>query len=281
MYYTLFPWADGGNLREFWEFQESRLGDTDLLLWSLSQMHGIADALKALHSTNYRHGDLKPDNILHFKRGNPFCKDSKDVLVIADFGVSKMHRQVTKMRVDGTTTRATTRSYEAPEADGEQTVPRSRRYDMWSMGCILLEFVVWLLYGHDATESFHQARVENYDVKNLDASFYVGMWEEDRPNFEINPAVVDAVKALREDLRCQGNTAIGDLVALIPKHLLQLEAEKRATAEKWWEELEGLVSRTKEDESYLIRRVDPSPAIPDAFGPKMEAKAKKLPNHDA
>jgi serine/threonine protein kinase len=240
----------------------------------LQELLGIADALRALHRTNYRHGDLKPDNILHFKRGNPFCEGSKDVLVIADFGVSKIHKQDTDMRNGGTNTRATTASYEAPEVEGEQTVPRSRRYDMWSLGCILLEYVVWLLYGQSAINLFSKVR----KVKNPGASFYERREDEEgSPDFRINPAVVEVMRALREDPRCQGSTAIGDLVALVPKHLLQLEAEKRSTAENWWRELGILVSKSKEEESYLLRRVDPSPSIPDAFLLKGEkGKGKKL-----
>jgi serine/threonine protein kinase len=290
MYYTIFPWADGGSLKEFWKCPESRPSDgdhRDLLLWSLRQLRGVADALQALHRTNYRHGDLKPDNILHFKNGNPFCKDSKDVLVIADFGVSKKHRQETNMRVDGTNTRATTPSYEAPEVDGEQTDPRSRRYDMWSMGCILLEFVVWLLYGQDAIERFYEVRVHNCEVENRGASFYERRREEqeeeeeDSPNFGVNPAVEDVMNALKADPRCQGSTAIGDLLALIPQHLLQLEAEKRATANIWWRELDSVVSRAERDESYLVRGVGPSPAIPGAFDRKgKKARAKNPPNHN-
>jgi hypothetical protein len=151
------------------------------------------------------------------------------------------------------------------------------------MGCIILEFVVWLLYGHDAIKRFSKARVHNSKVINPDASFYESRWEEENsPNFEINPAVIDVIKALRDDPRCKGSTAIGDLVALIPMHLLQLEPQKRATAEYWWKELGRLVSMAEGDESYLIRRVDPSPAIPDVFVLKGEKRnAKKLPNHDA
>lgn len=42
-----------------------------------------------------------------------------------------------------------TQKYEPPETDnerGEIGQPRSRLYDMWSMGCIVFEFIIWLLY---------------------------------------------------------------------------------------------------------------------------------------
>ena len=79
-YYVMFPWADGGNLMEFWKREDSQR-DQKLILWSLRRMIGLVDALKALHSKNCRHGDLKPKNVLHFKNG-------EGILVIADVGVS-------------------------------------------------------------------------------------------------------------------------------------------------------------------------------------------------
>lgn len=151
------------------------------------------------------------------------------------------------MGVGGTTTRATTKSYEAPEVNGDKNLPRSRRYDMWSMGCILLEFVVWLMYGQDPLKSFETARIENYNPKIPDASFYVRRWQEEPPGYELNPAVEEAMKALTQDERCQGRTIIGDIVALIPMHLLQVDAEKRSDAEKWCAELNGLVSKAEDD----------------------------------
>ncbi len=54
-------------------------------MWSLEQMLGLSRGLEDLHDLNCRHGDLKPDNILHF------IKDGRDILVIADLGVSKFH----------------------------------------------------------------------------------------------------------------------------------------------------------------------------------------------
>ena len=58
LYYIIFPWADGGNLREFWKLEDPQDRNPELFLWSLQQMLGLAGALQALHSVNCRHGDL-------------------------------------------------------------------------------------------------------------------------------------------------------------------------------------------------------------------------------
>ncbi len=46
--------------------------------------------------------------------------------------------------------------YEPPEAEVGQNEPRSRRYDVWSMGCIYLEFAIWLLRGENGLQRFRR-----------------------------------------------------------------------------------------------------------------------------
>jgi serine/threonine protein kinase len=199
MYYAMFPWADGGNLMEFWKQEDSRRDEK--MLWSLRQMLGLVDALKALHSKNCRHGDLKPDNVLHFKSG-------EGILVIADVGISKFHREVTSLRHTKTNTTATTRSYEAPEAQPDNEDPRSRLYDMWSMGCIFLEFAIWLLYGVRGVKSFKRSR-KSTDPMITNGSFYTRL---PGGTAELHSMVSEAMSTLLEDPRCKGGTALAGLV---------------------------------------------------------------------
>ena len=282
-YYTVFPWADGGSLTDFWKSPDSksRFRNENLLIWSFQQLLGIADALKILHRTNYRHGDLKPDNILYFRRETPFTNGSRDVLVIADFGVSRVHGEDTKWRTSGTTSKATTLRYEAPEANGDNSLPRSRRYDMWSMGCIILEFVVWLLYGQDGIERFAEVRVHNGGVENPAANFFEenrdeAEDEEDSPTFEVSSAVGDVIKALLDDPRCLASTSLRRLITLIPKYLLQPQADKRADAEHWWEEVKNLTSIAQEDKLDIIEQGGPPPAIPSALTAKEKRARWKM-----
>src|SRR4051794_22480988 len=67
----LFPWAERGTLREFWEEEahaptEKPTPDPQLVLWLFQQLHGLMEAVKLMHDQGIRHGDLKPDNILCF-----------------------------------------------------------------------------------------------------------------------------------------------------------------------------------------------------------------------
>jgi serine/threonine protein kinase len=192
--YFMFPWADGDSLRDYW-VQTSRQSsgpNAELIHEAIGQLRGLADALHCLHYCNsgqsvsslsdsaqherngipemqfhdehdeetyvdqistksIRHGDLKPENILRFM--DP--RTTLGTLKLADMGLAKQHIVVTQDRTHLTSTRYGTVQYEAPEAIGELNGPRSRLYDVWSMGCITLEFIIWLLYGNDELNNFY------------------------------------------------------------------------------------------------------------------------------
>jgi len=255
-YYVIFPLADGGSLLDYWKRDNEKPRSLELILWSLRQMHGLAGAVYCLHHNlgggmHCRHGDLKPANILLFE------EDSDHFLVIADLGVSKIHEQQTNLRRGGTTTMATTRSYEAPEASepGQQNQPRARTYDIWSLGCVFLEFAIWLLHGCDAIDNFEDNRRRL--PENPHASFF--QMTLDR-KAKILPEVLDAIKALREDPRCQGGTSLESLVNLIADKLLVTSAEDRCKAEELRDKLQEIVQKAEGRLSYLLNPTDqPAP----------------------
>lgn len=233
--------------------------DPALVRWALEQMLGLAGAIRALHhelggDTYCRHGDLKPANILQFK------EDGVDILVIADLGVSRIHEQPTVLRRSGTTTMATTRSYEAPEVESERDQPRARTYDTWSFGCVLLEFVIWLLYDFDAIKNFEENR--RRPLENPHASFY----QMTSAGADISLEVLDAIKALRRDPRCKGGTALGSVVNLIADKLLVTTVQDRCNAEQLRYDLQNIVDDAQ-DPSYLLNMTDQPSSIPKVFLP--------------
>ncbi|CAI0642011.1 unnamed protein product [Colletotrichum noveboracense] len=252
-FFISFPWAEGGNLRDFWKHNDA---NRDLMMWSLQQMLGITSALSSLHRINFRHGDLKPANILHFKRGG------YGTLAVADVGVSRTHAQATQLRHGPTLTQATTPSYEPPEVYVEKDHPRGRRYDIWSMACILLEHIVWMLYGFDAINSFAGARDEP-DVK-----FFRLHKEKESSSATIHPAVEEAIRILREDERCEEGTAFADLIDLITEHLLRVTVEERVTAQVLNQMLQKIVQRAAQNPSYLLRHPARTPDIHAFFTAK-------------
>ncbi|KAI0885986.1 uncharacterized protein GGS22DRAFT_159532 [Annulohypoxylon maeteangense] len=154
-HYLMFQWVGGGNLRNFWETHSWQRSE-HLISWALEQMRGVSMGLEKLHGfnsqRNCRHGDLKPENILVSERSGEY-----GVLQIADMGSAKIHSVPTSLRQVGTTSLAGTIRYQPPEVQTTISGKRSRAYDIWSMGCILLELTIWLLHGPNGLNEFNES----------------------------------------------------------------------------------------------------------------------------
>lgn len=145
------------------------------------QIWGLSRALKSIHLCEmnpmdqdlpeeaYRkmygkHGNLKPENILWFRSmKNSSGDQSMHVLQIADFGFADFHGLNSKSNVRVSRIPGFTDSYKAPEAEGSQRV--SQNHDIWSLGCILSQFVVWWMWGWEGIDAFSKRRAdEGFDV---------------------------------------------------------------------------------------------------------------------
>nr|XP_036578630.1 heterokaryon incompatibility protein [Colletotrichum truncatum]KAF6785925.1 heterokaryon incompatibility protein [Colletotrichum truncatum] len=157
----LFPWAEGGNLAEYWSRRNSGSSlNKKESAWIFSQLTGLFGALEELHQNNCRHGDLKPENILLF-----IDADKTKTLQIADLGLTTFHEldaatRIRKAKDILTMTPPGTSRYEPPEMDKDRDkkLPahktRSRAYDIWSMGCVVLELLIWLANDFEAVSEF-------------------------------------------------------------------------------------------------------------------------------
>jgi len=162
-HHMIFPWANG-NLRDFWESIKLPNRTKELACWMLSQFHGISEGLREIHGNGNelnpndrstgRHGDIKAENILWIENHN----DSKNHLLICDFGLSRFHsvKSQSEDRAPGCSP-----SYRPPECDLYH-LRISVKYDIWTLGCLLLEFLTWYLLGWDAVEgTFSDARMRD------------------------------------------------------------------------------------------------------------------------
>lgn len=163
-FYLIFPWADG-NLLDFWKLHPQppdATKDPRMARWLSEQCLGLVDGLKSIHngdnqkskSGNYihgRHGDLKPENILWFKDRTD--ERSFGTLKISDFGLARFHRTQSNTMFKAV---AISRTYRPPEYDIAHMVSQS--FDIWTLGCLLLEFVTWYLFGWEEIESFSMER---------------------------------------------------------------------------------------------------------------------------
>lgn len=245
----VFPWANGGNLREFWASADQAYRTSDLVLWVLSQLYGLAGGLNALYGENCRHGDLKPENILRFTDNQ-----ERGTLLIADMGLTRFHVAVTQVRQARQAKTATipgTRRYEPPEVDDRMAEKaRSRDYDVWSMGCIFLEFLIWLLEGQASLEEFNEPGNFQY------------FWENHEGAFKVHSAVESRINRIAQIIGCDDpntDTASKDLHNLIRNRLLKVKLlgdgwpknESRANAPELVAQMEQIYTRAREDKHYL------------------------------
>ncbi|KAH9880406.1 hypothetical protein IAQ61_000697 [Plenodomus lingam] len=251
--YFMFPWAEGGSLRDRWESMPKQDPSAELITWALHQIRGLADALDTLHQCNssqdgqnglhddenntqipevqlydehgkpkhvvmedtrsIRHGDLKPENILVFMDGS----SERGTMKIADMGLAKQHIEKTGDRRFQTSTRYGTIQYEPPEAVETENGGRSRLYDVWSMGCIVLEFVIWILHGNDQLVNFHD-QVKG-DGKQIGP--YFEKQSKDALRREVHHVVRRWInQMLQFDPECSKDSAIKDLLRLVREKLL-------------------------------------------------------------
>ncbi|PMD61065.1 uncharacterized protein K444DRAFT_629069 [Hyaloscypha bicolor E] len=104
-----------------------------------------------------RHGNLKPENILWFK--GPGCDGlggPTGVLQICDFGLADFHSTQWAL-VPAGNIGGLTHAYRTPEWDVSNLISPS--YDIWSLGCVLLEFVTWYMLGAKKVKNFEDKRV--------------------------------------------------------------------------------------------------------------------------
>lgn len=270
--YFMFPWANGGSLLDFWKQTKAQGPSEDLIKASVKQLYGLVEVLyrlhnfkptrtssdseKLVHPTNgveiqinekthhevdddashsIRHGDLKPENILRFLDRDDDGDTSTDVgtLKMADMGLAKHHVNLTRDRSALTNTRHGTATYEPPETGNESSGGRSRLYDIWSMGCIIFEFLLWLLYGYDAIDGLYQAI-------NPTGRKEIQYFESGDKGARVHRVVKIWIEYIRtKDPECKQASAIHDLLELVATKLLVVDLPPRRASEKNEKFVEG------------------------------------------
>jgi serine/threonine protein kinase len=276
----MFPYAQS-NLRKYWDNRPKPAFNKTTLLWNLRQIKGIASALLYLHEFRVkvplsvmngdqiqnggakwsisdgeerfgRHGDIKPENMLWFQK-IPGNADPLGVLQLADFGLGRFHGRDSRSRTNAGKIQYSP-TYEPPECSLGK--PVSRTYDFWSFGCVLLEYVTWLLKGSNAVYEFSDARAQGIVI--IDDNFFT--LDNGIKNGQKNPTAVVRQQVIDwvNDLHAHPNASrlIHDLLDLTMEGLLVVDAKNRARADTVDRELGKLLVKAAKDDRYLL---DPLP----------------------
>ncbi len=276
-YHLLCPMAKA-NLRDYWKVTPLREKDKSYL-WALTNIAGIASGLNLIHNfktlhpaapdkTNPtisqdrpswkfrmtlapneeffgRHGDLKPENILWITDTEAI--NDAGVLQISDFGLGRFHRFESKSKADPKTINGSP-TYVPPELPLER--PISREYDIWSLGCIFLEFVTWLLEGQDGLDDFSDARKEEAYDGIEDDTYYILYNAESGLEGKVREGVTKWMERLRQYHCC--SEMILDLLNVIQNRMLIAKPEGRVKADELESLVQNMLSKGKESTFYLL-----------------------------
>jgi serine/threonine protein kinase len=199
-----------------------------------------------------RHGDIKPENMLWFRR-MPGNDDPLGILQLADFGSARFHGRDSRSRTNAGKVPYSP-VYEPPEC--RLGKPVSRTYDFWSFGCVLLEYVTWLLKGSKAVYEFSNARRQGIVIN--DGNFFTLKDEIEDGQKKLTAVMRQQVIDWVNGLHAHPNASrlIHDLLDLTMERLLVVDAQKRARADTVDRELGKLLVKAAKDDRYLL---DPLP----------------------
>ncbi|KAK7420956.1 hypothetical protein QQX98_002521 [Neonectria punicea] len=270
-HHIMFPCADG-NLLELWkkspEPQASK-HDGARALWLCRQCQGLAEGLLTIHrhetgnipgsyltseitKKHGRHGDLKPENILWFKdQTSEEGGDNTVMLKITDFGLMRFHGTMS-MYNDDAASLAISRTYRAPEYNIKNEV--SQAYDIWSLGCVLLEFVTWYLTGWKGVEDFSTSRMGEDQQSFIYEDIFFSYDNKDATSRE---PVASAKKSVTKHFaHLHGHPScpdfIHELLWFIEDKLLRMAPEKRAKCPEIYKKFNELREKCEKDLDYCL-----------------------------
>ncbi|KAF5568943.1 serine threonine kinase [Fusarium phyllophilum] len=213
-FYFISEASDGGNLKDFWK-TFPRVLTANLVRSVTEQLYGLVYASFEVGLTTalfertatINNDNLNPENILWFKEGSGLGHK---------IGTMKTcHQSAATAFVSGL--RQSDPLYTPPEQGAGQWNMMFPRDDMWSMGCITLEFVIWLLYGCEGLRKFHQDMESGSPGLDSNRRF----WQSGTNGSKVSPVVLGWMDYMAKDPVCRvGETALGDLLKLTGDRLL-------------------------------------------------------------
>ncbi|KAI0439928.1 kinase-like domain-containing protein [Xylaria telfairii] len=260
-YYFLFEWADG-HLWDYWHKHPKGPEDAKVnSIWLADQCLGLATAVKRIHGLATwqkqlrreksevmnknerewgRHGDIKPHNILWFSS----YRSEGAFLVLSDLGLTRYHSSVTRSLVSPTSLDGCTDLYRPPEMDmpGHHVCSK---YDIWSLGCVFLEFCTWWLRGSRSVHEFESLRVLDDGMVEEPKYFLIPTDEGAKP--QVKPAVLKWIKDLRGDAK--GDLFAERMLDLIKDGMLVVDKRLRYPADRVCTDILDIVAQLRKGTS--------------------------------
>ncbi|KAJ8131326.1 hypothetical protein O1611_g2302 [Lasiodiplodia mahajangana] len=261
-YSLIFFWANG-NLRDHWQRNPRPKQTYEAALWIAEQSFGIAEALRKIHYSEFlslsdrglitlymrgRHGDIKPENILLFpssKTNADVANTSQGVLTLSDFGLSRFHR-VASANQEFASGLAVSPTYRAPEYDLNGQVSPS--WDIWGLGCLYLEFVIWYLQGWEALQAFAIERDKCSSAIDRGKDGYFCCRRKSKFGACRKEAVVRRIEHLQNHPQC--TEFIYELLHLIADGMMRIRSKKRLDCAAVANRMQKILEECKKRPSY-------------------------------
>jgi hypothetical protein len=200
-YYLLFHWASS-DLYGFWNTQNT-LSDANVT-WLLEQCCGIALGVHYIHEYQSsfgsdgktintpnadrrygRHTDIKPQNLLVFQKRDDL--GDYGTIQLTDFGLCEFRGEHSRSNIPQAALSGGTATYSPPEACVAHGII-SRSYDIWSLGCVYLEFITWYLGGCQYVKAFIDERLSPA-LNGMDTDHFCCFEQPETPGGALRPRV--------------------------------------------------------------------------------------------
>lgn len=152
-----------------------------------------------------------------------------------------------------------TKTYRAPEFDLADNF--DHKFDIWSLGCLYLDFITWVILGQPWVEKFSELRMEDNEDTVLceeDTFFQVVdrfPWLHTRRSGVIKCTVSSHIKTLQSHLQTNGewDRNLSHFLEFVHNRMLVINPRKRATATDVQDFFRNEVSwaRKQESRDYL------------------------------
>lgn len=275
-FFLVFHWAKA-DLHCYWKnVNPVPQFDLNTVTWMRTQCKGIAHGIGRIHAHQSvyskqdtdgarnkshvfgHHGDIKPENVLWFADSSqPDC-NTRGTLKLSDFGLAGFSiHQTTSMPPKST--RGVTLAYRAPEVDLQEGTATGRSYDIWTLGCLYLEFITWILGGSKLLDEFVEARKDRdtmwHDIETHTFFKLEINSKTKKPTAVIKSAVKQFIKRLHSHQKC--SQFIHDFLDMVEGNMLVVKTNNPQDMDRFdikqvHQELAAMLQRCRNNNSYLL-----------------------------